>query len=72
MLPENLVTLGEKGDGIKFGTFNASIGSPWFCKEKQRISLLQIKAESLVDGKSEWFEASFLYCMMDAIEKLGQ
>ncbi|KAJ4798748.1 Myosin heavy chain kinase A [Rhynchospora pubera] len=72
VLPENLVILGGNGDGgIKFGTFGATIGSPWFCKEKQRISLLQVKAESFVDDKSEWYQASYIYRMMDLIEKLG-
>lgn len=73
VLPEHLVTLGgEKGDEITFGTFDATIGSPWFCKEKQRISLFQVKAESFVDVKPEWFRASYMYRSMDAIEKLGQ
>jgi hypothetical protein len=72
VLPEKLVTLGEEVDGIKFGTFEATVGSPWFCKERQRISLFQVKTESFADGKSEWFQASYLYRMMDAIDKLGQ
>lgn len=72
MLPDNLVILGEKVDGITSGTFGAAIGSPWFCKEKQKVSLFEVKAESSVDDKSEWFQPSYIYRMMDTIAKLGQ